>query len=286
MPNQTCCACGGKTYGAHTRITDQNRAGIVWAFEVTQRAGGDQLQVGGFLCRKPRMMVGGRGKKGGQTQAKAPCLSEEEAATVERLMVGKAVAMHFPRKQNQPTGDPTRFYHGTVFELVARPSSVEELTDAVALTLVYKVTFTSAPELHREKTMTQSEVVAAHDDHLALQLTLTHEQELALRRERRRSIDAAPVPLAAEDGGGVGDALTRGLTCDNIWDPEWWDEYGKKVSPTLHTHLFGFKGPRRMLHFFDTFFETEMGGEKLLGLSPCQMAAIALWRMRCVVGSG
>ena len=25
MPNQTCCACGGKMYGAHTRITDQNR---------------------------------------------------------------------------------------------------------------------------------------------------------------------------------------------------------------------------------------------------------------------
>ena len=100
--------------------------------------------------------------------------------------------------------------------------------------------------------------VAAHDDFLAVEATLNADSRREADRERKAAARAAPVPIAtdstADDGASLHRPFTRRSMCDRVW----WKSWGNKVSPTLHSHLFGFESPELMRHFLDTFFSEQM----------------------------
>ena len=278
MPNQSCCACACRTRGAHTLITDDNLAGVAWIFDVTGRSGGDALKVGAFLCRKARESKAGVGGRGGGHDSRTvqPCLSPDEVTTAERLMVGKSVAKWF----RKPDGRPSQFYYGTVTSLLSSTPGVDEM-EAVSSSLSYEVKFATAPPEHQVVSMTQAEAVVAHDDFLAVEATLAVDARREAQRERMAASRAAPVPIAADAAADDGASPHRPLTRHSMCDPVWWNTWGHKVSPTLHTHMFGFQTPEVMKHFFDTFFSEQLQEPNWMGLTQYEIAAVALWRMRC-----
>jgi hypothetical protein len=77
------------------------------------------------------------------------------------------------------------------------------------------------------------------------------------QREARRRLSngAHRVGGAGCGGGGVNEdeaeVVQRALTIKTMFDPDWWSRYGVKISPSLHSSMFGFDEPRAMRDFFE-----------------------------------
>ena len=74
--------------------------------------------------------------------------------------------------------------------------------------------------------------------------------------------------------------LHRSINRANLFAPSWWASLGKN-GIALHSHLFGFDTPGQMRRFYRLVFAPHYGGEeRIYGLGPCELMALALLKMR------
>lgn len=83
----------------------------------------------------------------------------------------------------------------------------------------------------------------------------------------------------ADDGVDFAN-LSRELHWNTMLDPAWWETWGDDVSPSFHAYLFGFSTPAAMKDFYEVFFDKEAKEAPVIGLTPYQLYALALLRMR------
>jgi hypothetical protein len=239
------------------------------------------MKEGVLLCAKQREWRGANGRCDPTTLP--PCCSESEQASLADLLVGQGVSKVFADRNGMLILD------GVVERVKSRQPVFEAGKLVVDASIEYEAVYAGAPGGAITVTYTQKEAQGAHELYLGVQAREADarrlERDAAGKRERRSVAAAIAAAAAAARGDEVDDdveeELVRGLRWPEIMDPEWWDKWGNKVSPSFHASLFGFPTPSSMRDFFEVFFDEEAKEPPpKSGLSQYEQYALALMQAR------
>eukprot|EP00966_Prymnesium_polylepis_P130282 3013086-Prymnesium_polylepis.3 len=133
--------------------------------------------------------------------------------------------------------------------------------------------------------MTPAAAHAAVEMYSCLQLRLkeerSRERDAIAARARRAAAAAAKSDDAGEqDEAYAEEQLSRAVSWERLLDPDWWEQWGYKVSPTFHAYFFGFPTPSAMRDYFEVFHADFVDKPGPLGLSQYELMAASLMFMR------
>ena len=307
MPAFTCGACGHpQRGGSRYKVTADNLGGVRALMTASGRVGlAPLLTVGMVLCTISRSV-----KIAGHPATVPACVSESDQAALKDSLVGRQVSRLLPdaprntgaagtagdqpppqQGEEQDQGPPgtMSFYNGTITGVAAGvPGSwkAEFQTPAGPRTMVLSQidteccmqSFNSLARLLKKERRRCAEnafkCAQRAEEQAAREIEKVRAR--AARVEERVRAEVREVRL----GEMMDTGSNRQMSWANTLDEEWWTTWGNKVSPTLHSSMFGFATPSGMRDFFEVFFDEEAKLPNKNGISPYEGYALALWRMR------